>query len=173
MWPDPVYVPYHNFLSNTEKDTRIIEEQVGFLYLPCWQDDVLRLRAILAEKTWIGFDLDDALHEFRRSSGIATDKSLNAISKRYGTPIVALRGEYSRVPKAKTANAFSDGKTSFDYRRERFASVLAHFSLPQHDQFMVELLGSYEGTFMSSLELKCEALDLLSMVKGMGKKSSS
>ena len=35
---------------------------------------------------------------------------------------------------------------------------------------MVEFLGSYEGTLMSSLELKCGALDLLSMVKDMGKK---
>lgn len=161
-------VPYHGLLSNTEKDN--IEEHVGLLYLRCWQDDVLRLRAILAEKIWIGFDLDDTLHEFRRSSGTATDKVLEEISERYGTPILALKGEYSRVLKAKTANAFSDGKTSFDYRRERFTSVLAHFSLPQDDQFMVELLESYEATLMTSLELKCGALDLLSMMKDMGKK---
>ena len=161
-------VPYHGLLSNTEKD--YIEEHVGLLYLRCWQDDVLRLRDLLAEKSWIGFDLDDTLHEFRRSSGTATDKVLEKISERYGTSILALKGEYSRVLKAKTANAFSDGKTSFDYRRERFASVLAHFFLPQDDQFMAELLESYEATLMTSLELKCGALDLLSMVKDMGKK---
>jgi putative hydrolase of the HAD superfamily len=78
--------------------------------------------------------------------------------------------EYCRVLKEKTANAFSDGKTSFDYRRERFASVLAHFSLPQDDQFMAELLRSYEATLMASLELKCGALGLLLAVKNMGKK---
>lgn len=161
-------VPYHGLLSNTEKDN--IEEHVGLLYLRCWQDDVLRLRAILAEKTWIGFDLDDTLHEFRRSSGTATDKILEEISVRYGTPILALKGEYSRFLKVKTANAFSDGKMSFDYRRDRFASVLAHFSLPQDDQFMVELLESYETTLMASLELKCGALSLLATVKDMGKK---
>ena len=110
------------------------------------------------------------MHEFRRSSGTATNKVLEGISERYGTPIHALRGEYSRVLKAKTANAFSEGKPSFDYRRERFTSVLAHFSLPQDDQFMAELLESYEVTLMKSLELKCGALDLLSMIKDMGKK---
>ncbi len=146
-------VPYHDLLSNREKDE--IEKRVGSLYLRCWQNDVLRLRAILAEKTWIGFDLDDTLHEFHRSSEKAINKTLERIFKRYGTPIFALKGEYSKVLKAKTANAFSDGRTSFDYRRERFASVLTHFSLPQDELFMTELLGSYESTLMTSLELKC------------------
>ena len=161
-------VPYHSLLSNSEKDN--IEEPVGLLYLSCWQDDILRLRNILAEKTWIGFDLDDTLHDFRRSSGTAIKRVLEEISERYGTPVHALGGEYSRVLKAKMANAFSEGKTSFDYRREGFTSVLAHFSLPQDDQFMAELLESYEVTLIKSLELKCGVLDLLSMIKDMGKK---
>ena len=161
-------VPYHGLLSNTEKDN--IEEQLGRLYIHCWEGDILRLRAILAEKTWIGFDLDDTLHEFRRSSGTATNKVLEEISERYGTHVISLKDEYSRVLEEKTANAFADGKTSFDYRRERFASVLAHFSLPQDDKFMAELLESYEATLMASLELKCGALGLLSAVRKMGKK---
>ena len=161
-------VPYHGLLSNSEKDN--IEGRVGLLYLSCWQDDILRLRNIHAEKTWIGFDLDDTLHEFRRSSGTATNKVLEEISERYGTPMHALRGEYSRVLKAKTANAFSEGKTSFHYRRKSFTSVLPHLSLLHDDQFMAELLESYEVTLMKSLELKCGALDLLSIIKDMGKK---
>lgn len=91
-------VLYHDLLSNTEKDN--IEEHLGRLYIRCWQDDILRLRAILAEKTWVGFDLDDTLHEFRRSSGTATNKVLGDISQRYGTPMPALKDEYSRVLKA-------------------------------------------------------------------------
>lgn len=161
-------VPYHNLLSNAEKDN--IEKYAGFLYVRCWEDDILRLRAIFTERTWIGFDLDDTLHEFHRSSGIATNRVLAEISKRHGTPIPALKDEYSMVLKMKTANAFSDGKTSFDYRRERFASVLTHFSLPQDDQFIFELLELYEANLMASLELKCGAIDLLSLIKDMGKK---
>ena len=161
-------VPYHGLLSNPEKDN--IEEHLGRLYIRCWQDDILRLRAILAEKTWIGFDLDDNLHEFRRSSGTATNKVLEEISKRCDIPLPALKDEYSKVLKVMTVNAFSDGKTSFDYRRERFTLVLAHFSLPQDDQFMADLLRSYEVTLMASLELKCGALGLLSAVRNMGKK---
>ena len=161
-------VPYHNLLSNAEKDN--VEEHAGFLYVRYWEDDILRLRAILTERTWIGFDLDDILHEFHRSSRIATNRVLAEISKRHGTPISALKDEYSMVLKMKTANAFSDGKTSFNYRRERFASVLSHFSLPQDDQFIFNLLELYEAKLIASLELKCGALDLLSLIKDMGKK---
>ena len=134
------------------------------------RDDILRLRGILIERTWFGFDLDDTLHEFRRSSGIATNRVLAEISKRHGTPIPALEDGYSMVLKTKTANAFSDGKTSFDYRRERFASVLTHFFLPRDDQFIPQLLELYEVNLVASLELKCGALDLLSLIKDMGKK---
>lgn len=161
-------VPCHNLLSNMEKDN--IEEQIGRLYLECWHDDVQRLRAMLAAKTWFGFDLDDTLHEFRRSSGIATSRVLEKISTKHGTSIPALKEEYSRILREKTANAFSDGKTSFDYRRERFALLLARFSLPQESAFLTELLDSYESTLKAALELKCGALGLLSTIKAMGKK---
>lgn len=161
----------HGLLSNTEKDT--IEEQLGRLYVQCWGSDILRLRTIIAEKTWIGFDLDDTLHEFRRSAGTATNKVLEGISKRVGIPVPELKDQYSRNLKDKTANAFPDGKTSFDYRRERFTSVLAHFSLLQDDQFIHQLLESYGETLMASLELKCGAIGLLSTLREWAKKSSS
>lgn len=70
----------------------------------------------------------------------------------------------------KAANAFSDGKTSFDYWRERFAALLSHFALPQDEEFTSKILDLYETTLMTSLELKCGALDLLSLIKKLGKK---
>ncbi|KAK6089050.1 had-superfamily subfamily variant 1 [Seiridium cupressi] len=161
-------VPCHNLLSNIEKDD--LEKQVGRLYLECWHDDVQRLRAMLIEKSWFGFDLDDTLHEFRRSSGIATNRVLEKISVRHHTPMLSLKEEYSHILKEKTANAFSDGKTSYDYRRERFESLLAKFSLPKDNAFLTELLDSYESNLKASLETKCGVLDLLSTIKSMGKK---
>ncbi|KAK9791260.1 hypothetical protein AB5N19_08858 [Seiridium cardinale] len=122
-------VPCHNLLSNIEKDD--LEKQVSRLYLECWHDDIQRLRAMLIEKSWFGFDLDDTLHEFRRSSGIATNRVLEKISVRHHTPMLSLKEEHSHILKEKAANAFSDGKTSYDYRRERFETLLAKFSLPK------------------------------------------
>ncbi|KAI1385896.1 HAD-like domain-containing protein [Hypoxylon trugodes] len=163
-----VEIPYHNLLTNSEKDD--IEERVGNLYLRCWNDDVHRLQAILAEKTWFGFDLDDTLHEFRRSSGKAMNEVFESISGRYDIPIPALKGEYSKILKEKTADAFSDGKTSHDYRRERFTSLITHFSASTDNEFLAELLQLYETTLMQSLELKSGALGLLSTIKKAGKK---
>ncbi|ATY59805.1 Haloacid dehalogenase-like hydrolase [Cordyceps militaris] len=161
-------VPPHSLLSNDEKNT--VEEHLGRLYLRCWQDEVPRLRNILLEKTWIGFDLDDTLHEFRQAASTATDKVLAEISRLHNIPMPALKQEYSKVLQLKTANAFSDGKTSFDYRRERFTLVLEHFSLPYDAHFITWLLETYEATLSESLELKCGALGLLSAVKKIGKK---
>ncbi|KAH8662499.1 Haloacid dehalogenase-like hydrolase [Xylariales sp. PMI_506] len=173
-------VPTHNLLSNSEKDR--IEEHVGRQYLRCWQDDVLRLQAAISKKSWVGFDLDDTLHEFRLASSNATTAVLEEISRQYDstgtgtgtttTPVSmpALKDQYSKVLQANTASAFSDRKTSFDYRKERFCSVLAHFSLPYDAQFVTRLLEIYEATLVASLEPKCGALGLLSTLKSTGKK---
>ncbi|OAA41887.1 Haloacid dehalogenase-like hydrolase [Beauveria brongniartii RCEF 3172] len=161
-------VPPHSLLSNDEKDK--LEEHLGRLYLRCWEGEVPRLRDVLLEKAWIGFDLDDTLHEFRKASSMATDEVLAIISGQYDIPMPALKQEYSRVLQLKTANAFSDGKTSFDYRKERFSLVLEHFSLPSDTHFMTLLLETYEATLSTSFELKCGALGLLSTLKNMGKK---
>ncbi|KAL6716494.1 hypothetical protein ACLMJK_006061 [Lecanora helva] len=155
-------------MSSAKKNN--VEEHAGFQCARYLEDDILRLQAILTKKTWVGFDFDDTLHEFRHSSGVATDRVLAEISKRHNIPMLALKEEYSMVLRTKTANAFCDGKTSFDYRRERFALVLTHFSLPQDDHSIRELLELYETNLMASLELKDGALDLLSLIKDMGKK---
>ncbi|KAJ3485481.1 hypothetical protein NLG97_g6808 [Lecanicillium saksenae] len=160
--------PPHNLLSNDEKDA--IEEQLGRLYLRCWDNEVPKLRAVLLEKAWVGFDLDDTLHEFRRASSTATDQALAKISGAYNIPMPELNQEYAKILQLKTANAFSDGKTSFDYRKERFSLVLERFSLPYDAHFMHFLLETYETAISASLELKCGALGLLSTVKNMGKK---
>ncbi|GKT40364.1 glyceraldehyde 3-phosphate phosphatase [Colletotrichum spaethianum] len=128
------------------------------------------LKAILAEKSWFGFDLDDTLHEFRRASTAATSKTLEVVSQRHQTPWVSLKEEYTKILHEKTAGAFSEGKTSFEYRRERFASLLERFSLPQDDAFLDELLEVYETTLNQSLQLKEGAAITLETLKGMGKK---
>ncbi|EJP64462.1 HAD-superfamily hydrolase, subfamily IA, variant 1 [Beauveria bassiana ARSEF 2860] len=122
------------------------------------------------EKAWIGFDLDDTLHEFRKASSMATNEVLAIISRQHNIPMPALKQEYSRILQLKTANAFADGKTSFDYRKERFTLVLEHFSLSYDTHSMTLLLETYEATLSASLELKCGALGLLSNLRHMGKK---
>ncbi|KAI5926931.1 HAD-like domain-containing protein [Camillea tinctor] len=70
----------------------------------------------------------------------------------------------------KTSQAFTDGKTSHEYRRDRFASVLSHFSLHQDHAFMDEVISTYERTIMASLQLVSGAVQLLRRLRDLGKK---
>ncbi|KAL2202947.1 HAD-superfamily hydrolase, subfamily IA, variant 1 [Sarocladium strictum] len=130
----------------------------------------LQLRAIILGKSWIGFDLDDTLHEFRRASATATNAVLSEIATQYDTSQSVLGDAYHRILKLGTANAFSEGKTSFEYRRERFGRLLSDFSLAYSEPFMCELLDMYETTLLAQLELKDGAEELLSTLKKLGKK---
>ncbi|KAK3185781.1 hypothetical protein K4F52_005437 [Lecanicillium sp. MT-2017a] len=147
-----------------------LKKNLGRLYLEMWQDDTLRLRETIMEKSWIGFDLDDTLHEFRYASGRATAAVLEMMSLRHGTPFVDFKETYSRVLKQWTSNAFSDGKSSIEYRRDRFLAVLTAHNHSFDNTEMEDYLEKYEATLMDSMELKCGALSLLSQLKMMGKR---
>ncbi|WQF87915.1 Putative phosphoglycolate phosphatase-like, domain 2, HAD superfamily [Colletotrichum destructivum] len=161
-------VKYHDLLTLEEKEK--IERTLCRSYLGCWRDKVDQLRAMLSEKTWFGFDLDDTLHEFRLASSTATNKALEVLSQSYGTSLEVLKKEYSCILRSKTSNAFSDGKTSFEYRRERFTLLFERISQTPSPTFLTSLLEIYEKILMDSLQLKCGAISLLATLKRLGKK---
>lgn len=133
-------------------------------------NETASLHASLAEKTWIGFDLDDTLHEFRRASGAATSDALRLISTQYGVDMAALQACYAKILKVKTVNAFSDGRTSTDYRKDRFTNLLRDLSLPEENGIMPRILTQYSTTLAQALHPKTGAMELLSMLKAKGKK---
>ena len=161
-------IPSHGLLSNDEKYE--IETKLGMMYLSCWTPQVESMRELIKKKKWFGFDLDDTLHEFRKSSKHAVDETLKAISENCKVPIQDLQRSYSKVLADKTSSAFVEGKTSHEYREERFRTVLHHFTLEVSDKDMERFLATYEETLMKALELKCGALDLLKTSRAMGKK---
>ena len=128
------------------------------------------LKTIITEKKWIGFDLDDTLHNFRHTIGIATTEMLDKINLKSEISIPALKGTYSRILGEQSKNAFTDGKTSHDYRLKRIISLLENCHLPRDKDFVSALSRSYEATLMESLKLKEGAMELISMLKDMGKK---
>lgn len=132
--------------------------------------DAARFRNALLQKSWFGFDLDDTLHEFRRASHKATTATLESISNRSDIPVLELKPAYDQILKDKTKTAFTDGKTSFDYRRERFTALLSHFSISYEEENMPKLLDLYEDTLTASLELKGGATALISSLRGLGKR---
>jgi FMN phosphatase YigB (HAD superfamily) len=132
--------------------------------------EVTKFRDALLQKSWFGFDLDDTLHEFRRASHQGITATLESISSQSETPLPELKSMYDQILKDKTKAAFTDGKTSFDYRRERFTTLLAHFSIQYDEKHMAGLLDLYEDTLTTSLELKSDATALLSGLRGRGKR---
>ncbi|KAJ3515261.1 hypothetical protein NM208_g14984 [Fusarium decemcellulare] len=128
-----------------------------------------KLITALRTKTWFGFDLDDTLHEFRRASRAATTHCLNRIAiKNPQVKLEDLQEQYQAILKQGTAGAFTDGKSSHDYRRERFTATLRHFEL-SHD-LIEDLLEDYERVLVENLTLKAGALSLLKAIKSSGRK---
>jgi putative hydrolase of the HAD superfamily len=160
--------PFHNLVTKKEKE--YIENEIGRLYVDVWGAKVVEVRDILREKEWFGFDLDDTLHEFRKASGAATASTLNLIAEKYILSLVDLGKTYSEVLAQKTSTAFVEGKSSHEYRKERFSAVLEHYSVQVDDRFLAKLLLNYEHELTSALELKCGAFDLLKLLKSLGKK---
>ncbi|KAJ4254447.1 hypothetical protein NW762_010045 [Fusarium torreyae] len=131
--------------------------------------DQNELRSILQTKTWFGFDLDDTLHEFRKASRAATTYCLSRIaSDNPHVTLQDLQDQYQVILKQGTADAFTDGKTSHDYRRARFAATLSHFGLSHNS--VNELLEDYERVLVDNLTLKPGAITLLEAIKSSGRK---
>lgn len=126
----------------------------------------------LISKKWFGFDLDDTLHEFRKASTQASLDVFEAIHAKHGIEVDTLRATYQQVLRGATANAFTDGRTSSEYRRERFSQLLrVHGVIASADDNQIDLLlDIYKLSLQSRLTLKSGALSLLQTLRRLGKK---
>ncbi|CAG8900066.1 unnamed protein product [Penicillium egyptiacum] len=130
----------------------------------------MSIREVVASKSWFGFDLDDTLHEFRRASAHASICVFETIhASNNETSIDILSDTYQNILRNATANAFTDGRTSSEYRRERFAHLLQAHSFVD-DSLLGHLLEVYQDSLRKSLTLKAGALHLLQTLRGLGKK---
>ncbi|KAJ5165367.1 uncharacterized protein N7500_007197 [Penicillium coprophilum] len=130
----------------------------------------MSIRGIFASKSWFGFDLDDTLHEFRRASAAASTHVFDTIhTSSNKTSVDPLRSTYQDILRSATANAFTDGRTSSEYRRERFGHLLQAHGLID-DSLLDRLLEVYQDSLRENLTLKAGALHLLQTLRRLGKK---
>lgn len=116
---------------------------------------------------WIGFDLDDTLHYYRKASGAALEAVYQYLEDEFGTDIDQLRAAYSGILKGAQSGCFVDGKTSREYRAERFAVLLTRFSIiPERNLEVV--LDLYDASLAKHLELKEGVSEVLQAVKAAG-----
>ena len=160
----------HGLLSILELEQ--IEAEVGNLYLEAWGPRIDSVVALLAKKTWFGFDLDDTLHEFRKASAHAARSVFEAIQVMYpesDKQVDDLNATYREILRTKTANAFTDGRSSEDYRRERFSLLLEAHEYESSPEILKQLLVVYQTSLREALTLKAGAFNLLQKLKALGK----
>lgn len=116
---------------------------------------------------WIGFDLDDTLHHFRKASGIASEAVYRSLETQSGASIDQIRSEYCTILEAVQKSCFADGKPSKEYRAERFTKLLTKFSLAPRC-YLDQLLNLYDKTLAENLELKTGGKQVLRAAKNAG-----
>ena len=107
------------------------------------------------------FDMDNTLHDFSRSGGIAMGEVYKHIAQKHGLPLDKLKQEYERIRVQAEKDAFFDGRTSTEYRAERFTKLLGAFNI--YDKETVKrLLEVYAET----LEINMKPFDGVTDVLG-------
>jgi putative hydrolase of the HAD superfamily len=125
----------------------------------------------ICSKPHFGFDLDDTLHDFTFSSKQAIDAVYAMKIQKYPNKYsqASLKKSYREILNRYTSSAFKDGRSSFEYRSERFEALLEDHQIPVKQIFIAELLKIYEVTLERNLKLHNGALDLLQELKAQGK----
>ncbi|KAI4280134.1 MAG: hypothetical protein L6R38_004680 [Xanthoria sp. 2 TBL-2021] len=166
----------HGLLTTAEKN--LIEQNLGGLYMATYGDRLQPIKDALSSKTHFGFDLDDTLHSFRKASGTASAAVFEYLASTTTktttkTPptIEELKTTYAQILSRTTSTAFADGKTSTDYRKDRFIALMQAHGLnsSNNEETLSHLLTLYKHTLQASLALKPGAAHLLSKLKSLGK----
>lgn len=139
-------------------------------YLNFCDDSAHELSGALHDHSWFGFDLDDTLHEFRKASKAAAAEVFQYISCHSNIPATELAKSYSEILAQKTASAFTDGRTSDDYRKERFGALLDKHGIDADENVLSSLAALYKKALANALETKAGALTLLPYLRSIGKK---
>jgi putative hydrolase of the HAD superfamily len=108
----------------------------------------------------IFFDLDGTLHDFKIVARMAMSSVYDKIDNTYGIEVGDLQKVYGEIMEQVEKQAFSDGKKSYEYRKERFAKLLKHFSI-ENEGFVTELVELYGDIFESNLSIEGVTLDTL------------
>jgi len=98
------------------------------------------------------FDLDDTLHDFKQASGEAMSIVYDKIAGRYGADKSRLKERYGELLKMAEERAFLDGRSSAEYRFERFEQLLFTFGI-EDEKFATELVRLYGAELEKRLAL--------------------
>ncbi|KAF3006800.1 hypothetical protein E8E13_010386 [Curvularia kusanoi] len=117
---------------------------------------------------YYAFDLDDTLHNFRSASSTASKSIFSALQPLSTSPIHELESSYQKILSQGTSSAFVDGKTSHQYRSDRFQKLVDAHGIQLQSGEMQKLVELYERVLMETLERKEGVLELFQTLKSRG-----
>jgi len=109
-------------------------------------------------------DFDNTLHDFSHASGNAMEAVYGKIIHKYHIDENRLKTDYVMLLKKTEENAFVDGRTSFEYRAERFRSLLDNFAIVDED-LVKELVQVYGKNLEKHMHLFDNVYSLLEVAK--------
>lgn len=124
----------------------------------------------LRQAKWYAFDLDDTLHSFRKASAAAVQAVLAVIHENSNCTLEELDEQYRSILAQSTASAFVDGKTSHQYREDRFRQLAKAFEIELANGHLESLTKLYEKTLTRNLDLKPGVVELFKTLKRYGHK---
>jgi putative hydrolase of the HAD superfamily len=125
---------------------------------------VEKIKELLTGKNkplWIGFDLDNTLHDFTSAEQASRAAALKFISDKYKLPLDILSQKYEQIFRYLTI-AFTDGRSSYELRKERYELLLKDLVVEYDIEEIVEIVVS---TYLNALILKESAIELLQLLK--------
>jgi len=116
---------------------------------------------------WIGFDLDDTLHFYRKASGCASQAVYDYLNEEFGCDLDLLNSRYAVILREAQSRSFAEGKPSRVLRGERFGRLMAEFSILPHRHLDI-VLDIYDAALARHLQLKDGAMEALRELKQAG-----
>jgi putative hydrolase of the HAD superfamily len=113
---------------------------------------------------WIGFDLDDTLHYYKRASGRAAEAVFGEIERECGVGAGDLEDAYREILRAAQGGRFSGSRTSREYRAERFGALLERFGQDPGPR-LDGILDLYDAALGEALELRPGAREALAAAR--------
>lgn len=128
----------------------------------------MKLNLTLQTTKWVGFDLDNTLHDYIGASTTALNAVFQLLEATSSINPEEARASYIKILADATQSAFSDRtKTSRDFRSERFSRLLQTFDKDNPD-LIEKILDTYESNLDQNLRLYEGAIELITHFKNLG-----
>ena len=110
------------------------------------------------------FDLDNTLHDFTRTSGIAMNSVYDHVHAKHRIDTEHQRAEYARIFQEAEVRGFFHGLSGIEYRAERFEALQNAFGIDDSD-LVQELLNIYAAQMEANWQLFFGVEEMLGRLK--------